>query len=354
MIRVAHSFSDVDHYRDDWNRLAGQLGFPTLSYEWFATSAEYFHKRDQLYIVLLLDEKNCLRAVAPLYRSERGSDRHLLQLIGMRHLYEPGGLLFDQSDRLCQLISAIRDLGFPFLIGRCIPDATPDRCLSRISFAGLLYRMAPTQSQFLQLQHNFEDYEQQLSSRRRYDLRRAQRRAADKGQVDYQVFRSNTNQIDELLERAMQVEAKSWKADIGSTMQENPLMSGFIKSFMADAAATNTALVAFLTIDGKAIASLIGVLDQQRLWILKIGYDQDCRDCSPGILLLHHLIEYSYGENLSGFEFLGNKERWIEMWKPEVRNYTSFLFYPLSYNGIRGFMIDAMEMLKRKLKGKIG
>jgi hypothetical protein len=80
---------------------------------------------------------------------------------------------------------------------------------------------------------------------------------------------------------------------------------------------------AFLRTEGKPAASQLMLDYGNRLWVLKVGYDETFSRCSPGILLMHNVVREAFERGYHAFEFLGSNEPWVKIWKPELhRNET--------------------------------
>lgn len=114
--------------------------------------------------------------------------------------------------------------------------------------------------------------------------------------------------------------------------------------------ATDGALrLSLMRIDGRTVAGQIGVEYAGRFWVLKVGYDERFAHCSPGILLMHHTIQYAFERGMKSFEFLGRDEQWIRMWSENVHHYSSYWHYPINTAGIVWFVKDSSRILLTKI-----
>jgi len=351
MIQIHNSFDAIESYRQDWNHLAGLQQNALLTFEWFSCCARAFHADDSLYLICVVENRNLI-AAAPLYRSKHANQDYLLQIIGNRRLYEPTSLLYRDDIALSHLLGGCRSIGYPMMLNRCYQDMPVSRWLSKISWRGILITMAAADSQYLDISGDFASYEEGLSSRRRYDLRRASRKAMEYGEPDYHIGPASHTDIADLLQQAFRIENSSWKNSSGSSIVKNRDLTEFFSDLFEQLVATANGVVGILSINGQPVASHLAIQQFGRLWILKIGYDQAYASCSPGILLTHEMIRYAHSNHLRGFEFLGCSEEWIKLWKPKIRDYGSYLYYPLSYYGIKGFLIDASKILKNRISGR--
>lgn len=350
MILVFDSFESIECYKNSWNRLSKKLNNALLSYEWFSCCASAFHSNDTLYIVCIFNN-NELSAVAPLCKST--SCRHL-HIIGSRRLYEPTSLLYEDESSLYKLVDACIDIGFPILLSRCFDREYRTSELSLIKSRSIFITKLSVSSQFLEIENDFITYESMLTSRKRYDIRRAVKKAENYGVVDSEINDVNTNNLRHLLEKAYEIENFNWKGRAGSSISKNYDLKEFFSCLFNNLSSyNNKGIISFLTINKKPVAAQLSIQQFDRLWILKIGYDENYSSCSPGVLLMHEVIRYAHDNRLQSVEFLGNEESWISSWKPCRRDYFNHIIYPLSTKGVTGLLLDASNILINKINSAI-
>ena len=348
MIKIFKNFTEAGYIREAWNKLAETRQLFLLTYDWFYCCAVAFHKADKIFVVCVFEDNNLI-AVAPMYRSIKNDQKHLLQIIGSRRLYEPSGLLYKDTDALNTLLNACKATGYPLFLSRCYDAATLHASIQSDLKPGITFNIPSIESQYINLTEDFSSFETGLSSRRRYDIRRALRRAQQMGECSFKIDRICPDDLATSLNQAFEVENASWKSDNRSSVALNSDLSEFFSCLFETISADQKAVVGFMHIDQRPVASVLAVVHENGMYILKIGYHRDYSKCSPGILLMHQMIDFAYSLRLSKFEFLGSRENWVNLWKPELRRYSSFLFYPLSYRGLKGFIIDISYRLRRKL-----
>jgi hypothetical protein len=210
-----------------------------------------------------------------------------LELLGERELFEPGDVLGDPR--------ALRLPRLPFLLRRVPP-----------SLAFLGRATAAPGAPVLRFPH-------EPSSRRASDLRRAERRA---GETTVDVSRDPA-----ALDEAFAVEARSWKGREGTALASDPERGAFYRRYAELSAAAGELRVSFRRKDGRAIAMQIAVERAQRIWLLKIGYDEEFARASPGQLLIRATIEDAEARGLEALEFLGTASAWTRAWTKEEHPY---------------------------------
>jgi CelD/BcsL family acetyltransferase involved in cellulose biosynthesis len=78
------------------------------------------------------------------------------------------------------------------------------------------------------------------------------------------------------------------------------------------------------------------------LFLLRIGYDETFKNCSPGNLLRVESIRYATERGLRSYEFLGSDAAWTYTWTKTVRPMVSLEAYPAS---VRGLWVLAQDKL---------
>jgi len=337
----------------EWNALAKLFGSPLLCHEWFIACAEVFYDKEDLRIVLVLSQGRIV-AIAPL-AIVRKKGIEYLELLGSSFLDEPCGLLYDSHDSLEVLFRAILDLERPFYLHKIPSDVSVLRLLSNlIKRKAIFIERSAANTAYVDINSSWESFYNSLSSKRRYDLRRAQRRAEQFGKVSIRIFSPKLETLDNDLNIASKIEAAGWKSGRGSALLVNARLNKFFRVYCATTCKKQILRLGFLSINDIAVAMLIGLEYSSRFWVLKIGYDEKWSRCSPGIQLIHETIRYAFDKSLKSYEFLGSDEPWLRMWaKDSLRHYSSLGVYPASLHGLCGISTDIVCFIYRKLCDKV-
>jgi CelD/BcsL family acetyltransferase involved in cellulose biosynthesis len=333
-----------------WNRLAELNGSPLLCHEWFFAAWQALHGADELSLFLVWDGPD-LQAIAPLVRvTERRTRR--LELIGVARLNEPCDFLFAGNDSLRQLLVAINRVGLPVVLQR-LPAASLTVAAYRQvprSRGVALFRQCSS-AQAVVIEADWDTYYQALSSRRRYDHRRAMKRAELQGTVGFEVLSPEAGQLDGSLVRFFAVEAAGWKGRRGSALAAREDLREFFSFFARSAARQGRLRLCFLTVGGEDAAAQLAVVAASRFWVLKIGYDEQWADCSPGVLLTMQAIRHCFANDYAAYEFLGSQEPWIDVWANRLHGYLSIGYYPVSWPGVAGLFGDVSFFAWRRAGG---
>ncbi len=135
-------------------------------------------------------------------------------------------------------------------------------------------------------------------------------------------------QVTGVLDEAFAVEVRSWKGRSGTALALDRLRQPFYRRYAAAAAQRGDLLVAFLRIDGRAVAMHLDVRHAGSLWLLKIGYDESYAQCSPGHLLLLEVIRHCAQSGYETVEFFGSAAPWTRRWTTREREMRALGCFP--------------------------
>lgn len=150
-----------------------------------------------------------------------------------------------------------------------------------------------------------------------------------------------------LLDEAFAVEARSWKGEAGTALACDLRVGAFYHDFAPRMAAHGRLALAFLDIAGRPAAMQIAIEWHERLWLLKVGYDEAHSRCSPGVLLLAHAVRDAAERGLEACEFLGTTQPWLDPWTTRVRGMSAVSAYPLDPRAVPGVVRDAVNTAHR-------
>ena len=362
---VVASRSELEAMAAEWDILAASNAVPMLSHAWIQACAESLYDEDDLHVITVRTGGKLTGAAPLVRRVHAGMVR--LELAGVAELYEPSGLLYDTDDALDALLRAVMDGRRPVLLSR-IPVLSPiiPRLRSLVRGRGVMFAKPGAGTLAVPISLGWSEFQGQTSSRHRYDLKRARRRAEESGPVTTRIYNPAPEDVAALLTDFARVEASGWKARNGSSLSQRKTLRQFFLNYCTRAAHAGTVRFAFLEVNGRSIAAQLSVVYADRLWVLKIGYDEAWSRCSPGQLLLADTMRDAFDHKLKSYEFLGTDEPWLHRWNTEVRSFSTVTCYPPTFLGLCGLAADTASRAisrtgtllagfdRRRLTGRIG
>ncbi len=168
-------------------------------------------------------------------------------------------------------------------------------------------------SPHIEITTDWEMYERGLGRSVRSELRRRLRRLEERGAVAFEIA-DGSERLRELLDEGFAVEGSGWKDARGTAIASSPVTRRFYTDIAARAAATDSLRLAFLRVDGAAVAFQLN-LEHDGVWyFLKGGFDPAFGRYAPGQLLIRHVLRHVFDAGLSRYEFLGGDERYKLSW----------------------------------------
>ncbi len=273
------------------------------------------------------------------------------RLVGAREVFEP-------NDALCSGPASAHALAEQLIRNRRalwldrVPALSPliPAMKDAMKGQGLLIIRPAVACPTLPLDDSWSEPENHFSSRRRSDFRRAARKAAEFGEVTFEVLSPSPDTFDALFDEAIGVEVRSWKKQAGTAIATDEAKEAFFRDYFRSASAAGQLRIAFLRIDGKPAATQMALEWSDRYWVFKIGYDESYSKASPGTLLMLHTIGWAARNRLTAYELLGGAEPWIaNFWTKEQHDTLQLRCFPYSASGVHSLLTFAMNTARQRL-----
>jgi CelD/BcsL family acetyltransferase involved in cellulose biosynthesis len=332
-----------------WRRLAADDATPFSTPEWaLSVAAATPSRRLGLVVVGDLDDP---RALLPLAHAPAADGGPRVEVAGVSLVPEPVALACTGTDALSDALQAVLGRDLPLSLGRVWQGSPLDRAVQTLRGPRPLVVARPdVGTPWLLLPASGDDVDRRLRSSRRSQLRRAERRAETWGRLSLEVLSPTPEEVEARLDLFVAVEARSWKSAEGTSLRQTPGPRTFFRTFLHHAAATGAARVGVARLDERPVAAALAVEHADQWWLLKIGYDEDARDLSPGTLLVHHTVRWAADAGLAGYEFLGADAPWIRLWTDQVRPTRRLTLYPRRPNGLVALAGDTAGYAARRVR----
>jgi len=169
----------------------------------------------------------------------------------------------------------------------------------------------------------WEAYESGLRRKFRSELRRRRRRLEEEGQLTLEVS-DGTQKLSELLEEGFRVEGSGWKEARGTSINSQPATRRFYTEVAHWAAERGWLRLAFLRLNGRALAFDYCLEHNGTHYLLKTGYDPAYRRTAPGMIIRYLMLARAFSNQISVYDFLGEGSEWKREWT-SVQQETLFL-----------------------------
>lgn len=311
-IEVHHSF---DVLAPEWDELADRVGAPPfLRPGWVGAWWRAFGDGAPMILAARGGE---LRAVLPLFRR-----RGVVRTMGDDHAVECGALVEDTAAAEAMadgFVDAVSSRGSLLFVDPTRPGLSELRVRAAVAGRAVLVRPM-ARAPYVSLRNGWASYYERRDGRLRSDLRRRRRRLEEQGHVTVDLVAPRADTIDHLLTEGFAVEASGWKAEGGTAITSHPATERFYREVAAWAAERGQLHLAFLRLDGRALAFELALRDQGVHYRLKVGFDAESGKFAPGKLLLARVLEDAFDAGLDRFDFLGDQDAYKLEWATGLRD----------------------------------
>ena len=187
-------------------------------------------------------------------------------------------------------------------------------------------------SPYIATDGDWEAYWRGRSSNHRSGIGRLRRRLGERGTVSVEIVKGGDG-LPERLREAFEIEGSGWKGEKGSAILARPETRRFYERVARWAAVRGILRLAFLRLDGEAIAVHISLEANGRYLMLKPGFDPGFAKLGPGKLLDREMVERTFTEGLESFEFLGADDSYKLTWTDRCRDRIEFQAFSRSPAG---------------------
>jgi CelD/BcsL family acetyltransferase involved in cellulose biosynthesis len=322
----------VEPVTAEWNELAGRLGAsPFTRSEWIKSWWSAFG-RGALHIFLIRDRGRVV-AVLPMSR-RRGALRSLT------NAHTPAFDLLAEDEETGRFLAAELFASGAHEITISPLDAQGNG-LAVLSAgaraAGYRMMVQPAlRAPFISGGTNLAAYQRSLSHNLRHDVERRLRRLLEVGAVSVEVC-DGSEKLDERLREGFAVEASSWKGAGGTAISSRHSTRSFYSDVAHWAASLGWLRLAFLRLDGRAIAFQFDLQVDRTYYSLKIGFDPAYERFSPGKLLAYTMAARAIALGIDAYELLGTDEPWKYRWTTSVHDRVALLCFRRSATGFLGW-----------------
>lgn len=330
VVEVVSDYDALLGLRPKWEKLLRQAGIdhPFVSHEWISTWWECFGAGNTLYVLLVWCAAE-LVAVAPLMLGEARMSGLRVRRLGA--LYNPHTPRFDfiiapgHDDAYRAIWEHLRNCRTDWdVLELCqLPagSATFEQLEALAGVDGFGTGCWQAQgSPYLPIDGAWDAYWHALRAKHRSNLRNRSKRLERLGAVELQVV-SDCIEAPNALEEGLRIEAAAWKGAAGTAIAVLPDVARFYCRLAERAAQRGELQLHFLAVDGRRIAFGYTLCCQNRLYLLKTGYDPAYAPYSPVNLMCSLVLRGAFESGLTEYDFLGVDDPWKLEWTDRIRQH---------------------------------
>lgn len=335
-VEVITSTNALEELRPIWDQLLSQAGLthPFMTHEWIRTWWECFGGDADLCVLLVRAEGEPI-ALAPLMRTtERiyGKRSRCLRLLANDHTPRCDFIIASRPD---DAYTAVWDFlmngsaAWDMVLLRELPvnSRTSHELTRRAEQSGTLSgRWQSSHSPFLNTASEWNHYMESLPKKRRWFLRTWLKRLSALGDVLLETVTGGPN-LRDALQDGFRLEGTAWKEKAGTAILSKPENCRFYRLLAERAAARGWLRLQFLKVGDRRVAFAYCLAYQQRMYLLKTGFDAEYATYSPGTLLCYLALKETFASAFTAYHFLGDDEQWKRQWTTQTASHSWLFLY---------------------------
>jgi len=235
-----------------------------------------------------------------------------------------------------------------------LEDTLDDSCVQdslRAAPLPLTVTFKHHRSKYIPCNSDYESVMSRLSGDFRRNLRRQTKKLSEIGGIEFR-FVTEPKDMEVAFGHFLHAEAMSWKGDIGtkSAIQLHEDRVQFYRTLVSEFTKNGACTINLILLNGQCIASQLGLLTGDTLYLLKIGYSDEHKALGPGNVLLGKLIERCCSDSrINKISFITGAA-WNDRWAPESMDVYESYVYNHTLPGIAAYAMERAKNYGRRLK----
>ncbi|MEC7760437.1 MAG: GNAT family N-acetyltransferase [Pseudomonadota bacterium] len=178
-------------------------------------------------------------------------------------------------------------------------------------------------------------------------IRRRHRRLEELGELEVVFLTPTPEEVDQLLDTALALEASGWKAKAGIALATDPKQAQFYRAYCTRLSELGRLHLTFLKLDGRPLAMSVGELYGGTYWAHKTGYDEAYAKFAPGILKQYRLVKHLAESGVQRIDFQGRLDDFKRTWTDHGVQAAKVRIYPFNARGVLAMACDTVRQARR-------
>ena len=321
-----------------WTTLVSRAGIdhPFCSYEWVRSWWESFGHGRTPHIVVAREDGEVV-GIAPLMTSTGrlcGWPVRRLESMGNAHTPRFDFIIAPDAphvrERLWAYLSSAQPNQWDVVVLKQMPSGGAEAVDLNDRATAAKWRVGEWKSDdspYIALNGSWEHYLDGLSRKHRANLRNRLNRLSKLGAVRMEIVKGGAD-LEQALHDGFHIEGSGWKRDEGTAILCLEDVDAFYRRLAPRAAKAGILRLMFLTVGESRIAFAYVLEQANKLYALKIGYDQSYSAYSPSKLLCYFTLQDAFARGIEEYEFLGARDDWKLEWTSRTRSHEWLFLFP--------------------------
>jgi CelD/BcsL family acetyltransferase involved in cellulose biosynthesis len=211
-------------------------------------------------------------------------------------------------------------------------------------------KMNAEQSPYIVVESDWAAFMKSRSHNFRHNLTRAKKRFNE--EPGYEIAEYSQGDVQKGINELLDVSRTSWKYKAGTAIVNSKEKVRFFSEFAYMACMAGWLRLYILKVKREPIAFVYCLLYKQKLYGLKIGYNDEFARFSPGEFLRSQIFERFFKEEVKEIDLLGDKEPSKMNWTSLFRSHSKYWIYGDTIKGrlllfIESYVVQNIKKIRR-------
>jgi len=348
-IEVVGNYEAFMSLESGWNKLVEKsgAGIPFLTFQWLNCWWQSYGAGNQMLIVIAKDGGEIV-GIAPLMITKVRRWGIALRAVTFMANYHTNRMDFIITGDKNVVISAMLDhikknyKGIDaYLLDFLVDGSESDAAVTGI-LAGKNLRGAKANSiisPFIKINGNWENYVSSLSKKWKRKISDTGKRFA---RLENGIVKYTDSEIDKAFGDLLAVSKTTWQYDNGTAIASTKQDTAMYYSLAKAMSEKNCLRLWILKINELPVAFMYAIEYANKLFALKIGFNKEYAQESPGVFLSAHVIRECFNNKLDEFDWLGENNDYKMKWTPLCRQHVQHRIYNNTLLGNAAYVTENM------------
>jgi len=332
--RFISSFDEFLTMEKDWNELLAKSSSDTvfLRHEWFRCWWKAFGGDNRLFIIIVESGKQ-LTGIAPFMLVEeiqRGICLKKIKFIANDNSPRCDLILSGDEQKniskIFELLKANQDLWDVIVLEEISEESRTIEFLIEY-FKNCDYKYvikSGKKAPFIRIDQSWDEFYSKKSAKFRKVMRNKINRVSRLGCIKLEKI-MDIRQDESVLEKISDISRNSWKANCGGELGRSQENKGFFQDITLIASQNGWLNIWLLSITkDKSIAYEYHLKYKNKTYALRADFDEKFKDYNPGSVLEKNVIEQSFNDKLTEYDFCGDAYDYKMRWTEQVHGQMAF------------------------------
>ncbi len=337
-IECINELSKVPELAPIWDTLLAEsdVDFPFLTLDWITFWWQAFG-HDSKMLILIIKEYDEVIAIAPLRKTKmrwRGLTVTAISFIANYYSNRTGLIIGnkakDRKDIFYNIIKYLKEGHYHFDL-LCLDlieqnSRTDSAVNEALRLSEMKYRkMSTDSSPYMFIDKDWDSYFKTRSRNFRSKLNRTRNELNRQGA--FEIIKYSAGDVSSAMQEVISVSKKTWKYKKNTAIASKKESLSFFTDLAKKASEKGWLNLWVLKLFDKPLSFVYNLMYKEKIYFLKVGFDEDYSKLSPGLFLTEASIKDAFINKYEVYDFLGENENYKLKWTSLCRDHCKYWIF---------------------------